>query len=268
RLVTAGGRRAFVKAVGDDVNPDTPGLFRHEAAVLGRLPDVPYRAALRGTYDDGSWVALLLDDVDGRHPDLDDDADLASVRDAVVAQTRELTPDPVRLDVRDMAATAARWHRRVVRGLDQGAAFPAWFLAEADTLVARLESLAGRMPSETWVHLDIRDDNTLVRADGSAVLLDWGMSRPGPAWVDQVLLAIHRAGTAAFDDEVARIVEMSASTAPGPQRDTDVTDFVLALGASLFAIADDVVVGLPGISEFRRRESARLLGCAARRLGL
>ena len=77
-----------------------------------------YRAALRASYDDGAWVGLLLDDVDGRHPDLHDDADVAAVRSAVVAQSRELTPDPVRLDVPDMAATVARWHRRVVRTLD------------------------------------------------------------------------------------------------------------------------------------------------------
>ena len=54
RVVTAEGRRAFVKAVSDDVNAQTPELFRHEIAVLTMLADVPYRAALRSSYDDGS----------------------------------------------------------------------------------------------------------------------------------------------------------------------------------------------------------------------
>lgn len=268
RLVTSEGRRAFVKAVGDDINPDTPNLFRHELSVLSALPEVPYRAALRASYDDGAWVGLLLDDVEGRHPDLHDDGDHEAVRSAVVEQSRELTPDPLRLDVPDMSATVTRWHRAVVRALDEGiATFPAWFLAERDVLLGRLESLVARMPAESWVHLDVRDDNCLLRADGSAVLLDWGMSRSGPAWIDQVLLAVHRVDTTAFDDEVAHLVHLSPSSAPGSQRDDDVTDLVLSLGASLAAIAHRVVPGLPAIGAFRRREADRLLEGARRRLG-
>ena len=115
RLRFDDGTRAFLKAVGDDVNPDTPDLFRHEAAVLSALPRAPYRAGLLASYDDGHWVALLLEDVDGRHPDLDDERELDAVRRAVVAQSRELTPDPLALPVPDLAAGAARWARRTAR---------------------------------------------------------------------------------------------------------------------------------------------------------
>jgi serine/threonine protein kinase len=269
RLVTADGRRAFVKAVGVDINPDTPNLFRHEARVLSRLAPVPYRASLRSTYDDGTWVALLLDDVDGRHPDLHDEADIDAVRTSIAAQTRELTPDPLRFDVPDMAATVARWHRSVVLALgEKPDLFPAWFVEHSDDLLARLESLRDRMPAESWVHLDIRDDNILVRADGVAVLLDWGMSRPGPAWVDHVLLAEHRVDLPAFDADVRWIPELSPSTASGAQLEIDVTDFVLAVGTSLAALADRPPPGLAGISEFRRVEAARLLVGARRRLRL
>ena len=37
RLTCADGTRAFVKAVGAELNPDTPGLFRREIGVLRHL---------------------------------------------------------------------------------------------------------------------------------------------------------------------------------------------------------------------------------------
>lgn len=268
RVVGADGRRAFVKAVGDDVNPDTPNLFRHETTVLSVLPETPYRAALRASYDDGSWVALLLDDVEGGHPDLDDDRDMAAVREVLVRQAAELTPDPVALPGPDLAASATRWHRRVARALDEDPShFPAWFVSERDALLVRLAALPERLPPESWIHLDVRDDNLLVRPDGSAVVVDWGMSRSGPSWVDQVLLAAHRVDRADFDDLVVDLEVHGASVARGAALQDDVTDLVLALGASLAALRDRPVPGLPEIDEFRRREQARLLEGARRRLG-
>jgi Ser/Thr protein kinase RdoA (MazF antagonist) len=269
RLRTEDGRTGFVKAVDGDVNAQTPGLFRHEIAVLEALPDVDYRASLRASYDDGTWVGLLLDDVDGRHPDLHDDRDVAAVNAAILAQARELTPDPVRLDVPDMAQATARWHRRVVRELDRDPSqFPAWFVAESDSVLGRLASLPDRMPGDSWVHLDIRDDNLLVRPDGSAVILDWGMSRSGPSWLDQVLLAVHRVEAHEFDEMSADVVAFGSSAARGAALQDDITDLVLALGASLAALRDRPMPGLPAIDEFRRREQARLLEGARRRLGL
>jgi aminoglycoside phosphotransferase (APT) family kinase protein len=268
RVVARDGGTAFVKAVDDSVNADTPDLFRHEAAVLRALPETTYRATLRASYDDGRWVALLLDDVEGEHPDLDDDTDMAAVRAALVAQAAELTPDPVALPGPDLAASAARWHRRVARALDEDPShFPGWFVAERDAVLARLASLPGRLPPESWVHLDVRDDNLLVRPDGSAVVVDWGMSRSGPSWIDQVLLAAHRVDRRDFDDQVAGIAAYGESAARGASLQDDVTDLLLALGASLAALRDRPMPGLPGIDEFRRREQARLLEGARRRLG-
>jgi hypothetical protein len=41
RLLCADGRRAFVKAVGPDLNPSTPSLFRREITALGLLGSDP-----------------------------------------------------------------------------------------------------------------------------------------------------------------------------------------------------------------------------------
>lgn len=93
-LRAANGRTAFVKAVGSQIHPATPDHFRHEVAILQTLPPVPYRAGLLAAYDDGDWVVLLLDDVDGRHPDWADRTDRRAVLEVVQQQTRELSPRP------------------------------------------------------------------------------------------------------------------------------------------------------------------------------
>ncbi|GAA1269051.1 hypothetical protein [Arthrobacter pascens] len=68
RVRTVSGRRAFVKAVGPHLNEHSPALHRREAAITAALPDTLPAPALLGTFDDGDWVALVLSDVDGRHP--------------------------------------------------------------------------------------------------------------------------------------------------------------------------------------------------------
>jgi hypothetical protein len=68
RLRLADGRRVFVKAVGPELNPDSPGMHRREGAVAAALPATVPSPRLRHTADDGEWVALVFEDVDGRQP--------------------------------------------------------------------------------------------------------------------------------------------------------------------------------------------------------
>src|SRR4051795_12752419 len=66
RVVTADGRRAFVKAVGASINPDSPGLHRREIQVGAALPASPAVPKLLGGWegraeeDGDEWVALVL----------------------------------------------------------------------------------------------------------------------------------------------------------------------------------------------------------------
>jgi hypothetical protein len=66
RLVSADGTRAFCKAVSDAANPFTPQLHRAEARNNAALPAAAPVPRVTASYDDGTWVALLLEDVDGR----------------------------------------------------------------------------------------------------------------------------------------------------------------------------------------------------------
>jgi hypothetical protein len=54
-------------------------------------------AAFLGSYDDGEWVALVLEDIDGRHPATPWlEHELHSVLTSLTALASELTPSPVR----------------------------------------------------------------------------------------------------------------------------------------------------------------------------
>jgi hypothetical protein len=51
---------AFVKAVGLDLNPHTPTLFRREIAVLELISENPLWARLEASYDDGQQAPVRL----------------------------------------------------------------------------------------------------------------------------------------------------------------------------------------------------------------
>jgi hypothetical protein len=66
----ASGRRAFVKALGVDLHSSSLELYRNEALAMPHLPaDLP-APRLLDVYDDGDWVALSYEDVEGRHPQI------------------------------------------------------------------------------------------------------------------------------------------------------------------------------------------------------
>jgi hypothetical protein len=83
-----------------------------------------------------------------------------------------------------------------------------------------------------------------------------------------VLLDLHVVHKASFDDRVEALPSYSGSTQGPAERSAAVTDFVLTLAASLALLAQGDSHGLPHLTEFRRRESTRLLAGAERRLGL
>jgi hypothetical protein len=269
RLRLADGRRAFIKAVSPEPNARTPELFRHEIAVLRHLPHVDYRPGLIAAYDDGEWVALLLDDIEGRHPDLDDPADADAVRAVVRRQARALSAAASAIPVatEDMAARVGRWHRTIVDSATHAAAraaLPHWWHRDEAALLERIAALAERIAVTAWCHLDVRDDNLLIRPDGRAVILDWGMSCPGPSWLDELVLDLHVVDRPELDVLVAA----RPAYADSDDIERDTTDMLLGIGASLAVMAEVAPQpGLPWLTEFRRREARRVLAGAGRRLG-
>jgi hypothetical protein len=95
RVRLACGGRAFVKALGVDLHPASVGLYRNEAETMRHLPaDLPV-ARLLDVYDDGDWVALVYEDVEGRHPEIPWRSDeLDRVAGAIADLGAALDPSP------------------------------------------------------------------------------------------------------------------------------------------------------------------------------
>ncbi len=271
RVVCADGTRAFVKAVGSELNPDTPNLFRREITVLGLLGSHPLWADLLASYDAGGWVGLILEDVDGSHPDLSDD----TMMERLLAATDELqvvmastvpdrpAPDPLNGGLTHMSRAYSAW----LDALEQADTLPSglippWVGARREEIRGNIEALAAA-PVEHLVHWDIRDDNLLVRPTGEIVFLDWGMSGIGPDWLDPLMARLERVDHPWFDASIAR------SPALVRAGDGVVTTWLTGVGTFLAWRAQTAVdVNLPTLNDFRRWESARFLAAAARRLGI
>ena len=265
RLTCADGTRAFVKAVGAELNPDTPGLFRREVGVLRHLGEHELWARLLASYDDGAWVALLIEDVEGRHPDFADPAELESVLTGVerLSEVLQERPVPASLPLVELSQRFRLW-ADTLDSLPEAPAeapVPGWVNGEAPAWAARLRDLA-EQPDSHVVHWDIRVDNLLRRPDGRMVFLDWGMAARGPAWADPLLARLERVDAPWFDDS------LTGSAALAAAGDEVVTAFLAGFGTHL-AVRSVVAVdvNLPTLNDFRLRESQRILGAVARRTG-
>jgi hypothetical protein len=192
RIRTADGRRAFVKAVSQAQNEHSPSLHRQEARITAALPPDAPTPTLLGAYDDGDWVALVLTDVDGRHPRTPWRPDeLAHVRTALDDLARTLTPSPVENvpTARDhLEEDFAGWHR--LRA-DPPASEDSWITEHLDDLCRHAEHGLTALAGNTLAHTDIRADNLLIDAHGTVTVVDWPWACRGPAWLDTLLLLVN-----------------------------------------------------------------------------
>ncbi|WP_203580120.1 phosphotransferase family protein [Microbacterium hibisci] len=195
RVVTASGRRAFVKAASPAVNVDTPTIHRREAEISARLPAGIPAPALLGAVDDGEWIALVLEDVEGRHPVTPwEPRELDAVFDALHRISAvELPADVPVTDVADaLAGDAAAW-----RGIDVDAlgslphGLDDWVRAHFEGLVDAAARGASDARGDRLVHYDTRADNILLRSDDSVVLIDWPWGARGAGWFDALSLLIN-----------------------------------------------------------------------------
>ncbi|MYZ39481.1 aminoglycoside phosphotransferase family protein, partial [Streptomyces sp. SID4917] len=95
RLELSDGRRAFVKAVDAVAAPAVGAFHRREIGVTGGLPSGVPVPRLLGSFDDGEWVALVFEDIDGALPAQPwREDELERVLDAVTGLAERLTPAP------------------------------------------------------------------------------------------------------------------------------------------------------------------------------
>ena len=241
RLVTASGRRAFVKAVGTSLNPKTPELFRNEIAAIQGVGPLPTAPVLYDVYDDGDWVALLLEDIEGRlpnHPWEQHEAD--RVLDALAELTAALDPSPW-TDAPVAAVRSqeflSRWDNVIADGLD----VPDWVAGREEEL-AELARIGVRALAEgkALAHWDLRADN-MILTDDRVVFIDWAHAALAPDWADTVILQ----------------ADMRESvTLPALPGDVAITGFLAAIAGGLWwGAAQPAPPGLPTIRAWQRKHA-------------
>ena len=190
RLRCADGTRAFVKAVSAEANPRSPDMHRREARITAALPPAAPAPRLLASYDADGWVALLLEDIDGRHPRLPwRDDELRRVVGAVDELFDDLTPCPLP----DAQRVDETWRDEFTGWRDAAASgSPAGL---TDWCVQHLDQLAGlesrwveAASGDTLLHLDLRADNMLVSAY-RVWLVDWPWAARGAPVFDLVAFA-------------------------------------------------------------------------------
>jgi Phosphotransferase enzyme family len=266
RLRCADGTRAFVKAVGVELNPDSPSHHRREARIMAALAPSPSLPRLLDTYDDGSWVALLYAEVEGRSPSVPWDAheldtvlaDLARLHDA-------LTPCPLRsIDTvaEQFAVDFTGW-----RALASLPRLPAmvddWSARHLDQL-AHLESgWEAASDGDTLLHTDLRADNMLMTPD-AVVFVDWAHGCRGASWFDAACWAPSVAMQGGPDPEalVARHAETSGV-------DADCITAVVAAIAGYFTCAATrpAPPGLPTLRAFQAAQGVEARAWLRHRTG-
>lgn len=196
RIRLASGGRAFVKALSASLHSPSLGLYRNEAAVTPHLPaDLPVPRLL-DVYDDGQWVALVYEDIEGRHPEVPWRPDeLNRVAGAIADLGAALDPSPW-----VGAPTFADVNGGFIQAWRAFAMSPPNDLDFSvrqmlDKLLSAEVDLAEVVSGEALLHNDIRSDNILLTPDGRVVFVDWGMPCKGATWQDLLMFSF----TAAFE---------------------------------------------------------------------
>jgi hypothetical protein len=256
----------FVKAVGAELNPESPLMHRREAVVSASLPASVLFPSLLDTYDDGAWVALAFEAVDGRLPSHPwQPGELTSVLLALGAMHDALTPSPVpqleRADV-FLSALFGGWAelaamRQPPRTLDP------WARAN----LARLAGLESGWPmasaGTTLVHGDIRSDNVLLTADG-VVFVDWPHAAIGTPVLDLVEWAPSVVLEGGPEPE-----ELLTAHRPSRNADPEVVSVLLAAVCGFFVARSlrPPPPGLPTVRAFQAAQGEVALAWLRRRTG-
>lgn len=216
-LTTADGARHFVKAAATVAQRPFAESYREEARKLRLLPDTTPAPRLLWDVEIDGWYVLATEYVDARSPHRPwTDADLAAALDLTQRVADLMTPAPP-LDsaVEEFAAWPSYWQR-----VDHPRA------AELGELTA---GYAAVVAGDTVVHADVRDDNLLIRPDGTALLCDWNWPVAGTPWLDTVALLI---GPRGDGHDVEALLRSHRLTAGVP---ADHVDVWLALLLGYFA---------------------------------
>jgi hypothetical protein len=188
-LRTADGDDLFVKAVSSSTNWQSVFIYRREVRVARALPSTTPAPRLRWWLEEGDWVALAFDFVNGATPCLPWGAtDLERVLDAMVVLAESLSPSPIAIETAGefLGETLMRW-RDLERHPDDLARIPAPWQRRLNELIELEAEWPESASGSSLVHLDIRADNVLLTPD-DVWFVDWPWAALGAPWLDLVAM--------------------------------------------------------------------------------
>ena len=272
RLAVDDGRRFFVKAVGPEPNRDTPRMHRREARIMAAMPCAAPVPRLLWRYDEGEggWIALVFEDVDGRHPTQPwRTEELDRVVAAMEALSRLLTPSPLAPTAAgtagDMFATSVRgWRPLMDERTSRLGYLDEWSRRNLDRLVAIEDSVGELLDGDTLLNLDIRADNILITPERSW-FVDWPHALVGPQWLDVVVFApsVTMQGGPAPEEVISRHFACREA-----DRDAITAAVVAIAGYFTYLAVQPPPPGLPTVRAFQDAQGVVAREWVARRTGL
>ena len=183
RCILVDGGRVFIKAVSPAQNPDSPMMMRREAEIAAALPADAPAPTLLHVIDDGNWVVLVFQDIEGTLPEAPwDREELRRVVDAT-RRLGELTPQArLRTVAEQYGAMFTGW-RVLARG-ERDAVVDPWCRVHLEALVTAETQWEHVTAGNRLIHGDVRSDNVLLTRDERVYFVDWSSTCTGVGWFD------------------------------------------------------------------------------------
>ena len=185
---TSQGRKAFVKSSSSSISQPSATANRWEIKYTAALQGNPRVPKLLHSFENGDWVSLIYEVVEGRHPELPWKKDeLDFVFSELSKLTGSLTPCPHANLFTPLAESDTEkfdgWSlftqdRSIVRKLRDP-----WIEENLEALVSLEKRWPEAAQGDTLLHTDLRADQILITKE-MAVFLDWPHAKIGAAWID------------------------------------------------------------------------------------
>lgn len=215
RLRLADGGRAFAKALDGREWPAQIDAYRVEGRIAAALPSGVPAPRLRGSYDDGQWVALVFEDVAGREPAQPWTlADFDRVVTAVGDLSAAVTPSP--LDLPSDHPRLGGWGELTTdrARLARLPAVSAWAADHLKWLVTVEADGLTAAQGSALVHFDLYPHNILLTGERVA-FVDWPHARLGASYLDLVTVLSTAPATGIDPEPLVNRHPLSATVDPG-----------------------------------------------------
>ncbi|MCU1388425.1 MAG: Phosphotransferase enzyme family protein [Ilumatobacteraceae bacterium] len=200
RCLLEDGRLVFVKACSTTLGPYATQAHRREAKILAALGSEGLAPRLLGVVDDGEWVALVIEHIDGRMPTAplsptDVDALLDVIEQLGVAGTPNPVPGLAPVGSAEVADGQQSPWQLLASEADAIDLLDPWARRHLVRLVDLESSWVDAARGTTLVHGDLRADNVIIGAHRTRIV-DWPSASVGAEWIDLVglLPALHLNG--------------------------------------------------------------------------